>query len=211
MAKTQLGIDAVQHLRSGHGQLSNCWDHVDFWGRCWPVVSIAWKTFLGLKRLFLAWKPRRCCSGCLGVWLSFPLSTSFLTLFSFCLQEEQALLSHWQDDMSKACASPDDRGRLVPADPTLICCFRARDKNWAQKIETVTAFPAFLACSASLFYLLLIKVKLFVRKKKNKHPPAKHWDMRTWELAQSLFSKVSNDKWRTFDQGQFTSEYMGFF
>lgn len=49
MAKTQLGFDAVQHLRSGHGQLSNCWDHVDFWGQCRPVVSIAWKTFLGLK------------------------------------------------------------------------------------------------------------------------------------------------------------------
>lgn len=135
-------------------------------------------------------KPRGSCSGSSRFWLSFTLSMCLIKSVSFCREEEWSLLLYWllrsakilpvQVPWEECCSSKACAGLWV-------CDFRVR----SQKTKISTVFPAQTApCSPSLFCLLLIKVKLFLRA-----------DMSVWELPQLLFSMVNNGKQFIFDQG----------
>lgn len=162
MAKTQVGIDAVWHLQSGHSQLSDCCDQVCFF----LSHSSVREGDADPRWVLLQTKPRGSCSGCFKGWLGFTLSDSPIKLVSFCPKEEQTLLSHWQDDKCKACASPDDTERpLFQQTPRCFAASGCEPEIGPKKMKTITAFPArTAACSASRICLPLIKVKLLLRK-----------------------------------------------
>lgn len=163
---------------------------------CWSCSSIS-EGDADLWGALLETQPRGSCSCCFRVSLGFTLSTSPIKLVSFCPKEEQTLLSYRQDGKYKACAGPGDMERqLFQQTPRWYAASGWQPEIGPQKIKTANVPARIVACSASLFYLPLIKVKLLLRKNL-----ANHYDLSIWELPQPLFSKVNNDKWWIGDQG----------
>lgn len=118
--------------------------------RCQPEVSVAWN-----KAKWVL----------LRVWLGFTIYISPLSWFLSVQRKSKCCYA--TDNKCKACASPDDTERLLLQQaPCWFAVSRWEPEIIPPKMKTTTAFPARrAACSASLFCLSLIKVKLLLRKK----------------------------------------------